>query len=125
MEEELFNTDYYEETKVLTISGLVSLLSEIEELKGLDISVTEEANTVCISIGDSTYCIESPESSSVDVPNEVVDVVSDIDEEGWDEIADVIEQEDETIEGGLIKEVLKTLAIGGLVRLTKNAIQNA
>lgn len=122
MEDEIFMTDDYSETKVLTVSGLVSFLSEIEELQGKDISVADEDSTLTISIGDSTYRIESPESSEVEVDSAVVDTVDSIDEEGWDEIADVVEEAEEPVEGGIIKEVLKTLAIGGLVRLTKNAI---
>ena len=122
MEDEIFMTDDYSETKVLTVSGLVSFLSEIEELQGKDISVADEDSTLTISIGDSTYRIESLESSEVEVDSAVVDTVDFIDEEGWDEIADVVEEAEEPVEGGIIKEVLKTLAIGGLVRLTKNAI---
>ena len=114
-----------EESKVLTISGLVTLLSEIEQLKGLDIGFTEGDKDICISIGDDTYCIESPEQSVVEVSDDVVDIVEDIDNEGWDEISDIVEETDEPVEGGIIKELIKTLAIGGLVRLTKNALKNS
>ena len=114
-----------EEAKVLTVSGLAAFLAEIEQLKGLDITVSEEANSISISIGDDTYQIESPEESVVEVGGDVVESVDEINEECWDEIADEVVEDDEPVEGGIIKELIKTLAIGGLVRLTKNALQNA
>ena len=114
-----------EETKVLTISGLAALLSEIEQLKDLDISVSEEANSITISIGDDVYTIESPDESIVEVEGNVVDSVDEINEECWDDISDVVEEYEEPVEGGVLKELIKTLAIGGLVRLTKNALKNA
>lgn len=113
-----------DESKVLTISGLITFLSEIEQLKGLDIGISESDDNLCINIGDDTYCIQSPEDSVVEVDSDVVDSIEEIDQEGWDEIPDVIE-EDEPVEGGIIKELIKTLAIGGLVRLTKNALEKA
>lgn len=112
------NTMSYE-SKVLTISGLISFLSEIEQLKGLDMQVSEQDDGWTISIGEDTYKLES--YSEVEVDNDVVDSIEEIDEEGWEDVPDVVEEE--PVEGGIIKELLKTLAIGGLVRLTKNAIQ--
>lgn len=107
------------ESKVLTISGLISFLSEIEQLKRLDMQVSEQDDGWTISIGEDTYKLES--YSEVEVDNDVVDSIEEIDEEGWEDVPDVVEEE--PVEGGIIKELLKTLAIGGLVRLTKNAIQ--
>lgn len=109
-----------DESKVLTISGLTTFLTEIEELKGKDISVSEQSDGWVISIGDSDYYLESPEESVVEASADVIDSVDLIDQEGWDAIDDVIEEE--PIEGGIIKELVKTLAIGGLVRLTKNVL---
>lgn len=118
------------ETKVLTISGLMAFLSQIEQLKGLDMTVAEEDNGIVISIGEDTYLIESEPDSIVEVDGDVIDSVETINEDGWDDIEDdvvdeFVEGPDEAVEGGIIKELIKTLAIGGLVRLTKNAISKA
>lgn len=107
------------ESKVLTISGLISFLSEIEQLKGIDMQVSEDENGWSIAIGEDIYRLES--ENEIEVDSDIVDSIEEIDEEGWDEVPDVVEEE--PVEGGVIKELLKTLAIGGLVRLTKNAIQ--
>ena len=114
-----------EESKVLTVSGLLTLLSEIEQLKGLDIGVSEDEDSLTITIGDDVYHMTSPEDSVVEADDSVIDSIEDIDYEGWDDISDIVENTDEPVEGGIIKELIKTLAIGGLVRLTKNAISES
>lgn len=112
---------------VLTQSGLLSFLSQIEELEGkeLGISVTQDGAGLMVYIGDNIYQLESDESSDISVPSTVVKELTEIDENGFDELnADIDEQYDE-VEGGIVKEILKTLAIGGLVRMTAGAIKNA
>lgn len=111
-----------DEQKVLTVSGLVSFLSQIEQLKDCNIEVSENEDSICISIDECTYCLEPSLDSIVEVDSEVVDTIDVIDEEGWEDLSDYIEEDEDIIEGGIIKELIKTLAIGGLVRLTKNAI---
>lgn len=110
---------------VLTTSGLMTFLAEIEQLNGLDLAIEEVDNGLQISIGDDVYTLETKAESVVEVAPEAIDDIDNIDEEGWDEISDTFNDAVEPVEGGIIKEVLKTLAIGGLVRLTKNAIAKA
>lgn len=119
------------EMLVLTPSALVAFLSEIEELKGLDLELTENNNSLDIKIGDNNYKLESPAESVVEVNDEAMDELEDLNEDGYEELDDFNLEEDledvsgEAVEGGIIKELLKTLAVGGLVRLTKNAIANS
>lgn len=121
------NTD----TLVLTTSALLAFLSQIEELEDVDIAIGESDDKIKVVIGENEYILESPEDSTVEVETEVVDTIDAINEDGFDEIEEEgtverIEVEDgEPIEGGIIKELVKTLAVGGLVRLTKHALQNA
>lgn len=112
------------EALILTPSALLAFLSQIEELdtKG-NLSIEEGDGTLTVSIGDSTYVLESGASIS-DVEGDVVDSLDDINDDGYDEI-DAETVEDESVEGGIIKELIKTLAVGGLVRLTKNALLNS
>ena len=115
-----------ENALVLTPSALLAFLSQIEELSNAgDISVTEGENQLEVHIGPNAYVLESDESNTIEVDSEVVDEIDAINEEGYDEVdAEALGDETEGIEGGIIKELIKTLAIGGLVRLTKNALTN-
>mgnify|MGYP006988962236 CR=1 FL=1 len=118
---------------VLTPSALLAFLTQIDELKDVNIEMEEYDSFIKIKIGENHYTLEAPESSAVEVSNDVVDEVSDLNDEGYDEISEDIEEgnidgelvEGEAIEGGIVKELLKTLAVGGLVRLTKGAIVNS
>ena len=115
-----------ETTLVLTPSALLAFLSEIEELKGLDLELSQQSDNLQIKIGESIYTLQSPLDSVVEVDDSAVDEINEIDEEGYDDISSddstLEEIEGEVVEGGIIKELIKTLAIGGLVRLTKDAL---
>ena len=116
---------------VLTPSALLAFLTNIEELKDLDISMQEDADKIEIQIGDGSYILESPESSEVEIDEMAVNEIDDLNEEGYDELADdadveyLEDVEGDRVNGGIIKELIKTLAVGGLVRLTKGAIMNS
>lgn len=113
-----------EEALVLTPSALLAFLSEIEELDAQGtLSIEQNDGQLIVSIGESTYVLESADSP-VAVDDDVVDTISELDEDGYDEI-DAETIENEPVEGGIIKELIKTLAVGGLVRLTKNAIMKS
>lgn len=112
---------------VLTPSGLLTFLSQIEELdtKG-NLAITEDNDALEIAIGDSVYVLECTEESDVEVDPEVIETIQDINEEGYETFEEEIgELDSEPVEGGIIKELAKTLAVGALVRLTKNAITNS
>ena len=109
---------------VFTPSAVLGLLAEIEELRDFEISAEESPNGIEITIGDSTYNVVADNAVEVEIDDEAAQDVEEANEQGYDELeyADVDSGADETVEGGLIKELLKTLALGGLVRLTKNAL---
>lgn len=113
--------DSYDSSILITPSALLTLLSQVEELKGYDIGLSEEDNKVVLTIGESTYQLE-PESQ-LEVSEDIVEDVNDINDEGYNEFAEI--EDSEPVEGGIIKEVIKTLALGGLIRLTKNALLNS
>lgn len=110
---------------LFTPAALLDFLSQIDELSDKDISVDETGSAVNITIGESTYSIELNNAEEVEVPDEVVEEVADINESTYEELEDVEYTEitdDEVVEGGIIKEALKTLAIGGMVRLTSKLL---
>lgn len=106
---------------VFTPAALLDLLSKIDELSDYDISVTQTFdNQIQVSIGDSTYIIDTDEATSVNVDADVVDAVEDANYEAYenlDDSVDVTYTEGASIESGIIKEIAKTLLVGGMVRL--------
>lgn len=112
---------------VLTPSALLTFLAQIEELKTAEISLVEDEDAIRVQIGDGTYVLESPQTSEVEISEDAVEELDSLNEEGYEQLAEDedINLEDvsgEEVEGGVIKELIKTLAVGGLVRLTKDAI---
>jgi hypothetical protein len=105
---------------LLTPAALLDFLMQVDELADKDISVDDTGSALNITIGDSSYSINFSDAETVEVPDEVVDEVAEINETAYEELDDVEYSEideDETVEGGIISEALKTLAVGGLVRL--------
>lgn len=116
------------DTLVLTPSALLAFLSQVEELLDKDIELFENEDSLEIRIGDATYNIESSASASIEVEEDVVEELDEINEDGYEEIdaddfTEVKEIEGDLVEGGIIKELVKTLAVGGLVRLTTNMLK--
>lgn len=107
---------------LLTPAALLDFLRQVDELADKDISVDDTGSALNITIGDSSYSIDFGDAETVEVPNDVVEEVAEINENTYEEIDDVeyteVSDEGEVVEGGVIKELLKTLAVGGMVRLT-------
>lgn len=109
---------------LLTPAALLDFLRQIDELADKDISVDETGSTITVTIGESTYGIDLNIAEEIEVPDEIVEEVSDVADEAYAELGESgvefteIADTEEVVEGGIIKETLKTLAVGGLVRLT-------
>lgn len=102
-------------TLLFTPAALLDFLSSIDELKDFDIGITESSSgDIQVQIGESIYNVDTSQATEVEVDEEVVDQVDEANEEAYDEL-DVDTQDD--VEGGIIKEALKTLLVGGLVRM--------
>lgn len=113
------------EELVLTSAGLLELLLNIDEFKDFDFGLVESLdNNLQLQVNDSYYTIQ-PENTSenVEIDEDSLNQISQINDESYQELLDNDQvSEQEPIESGLIKELVKTLAIGGLVRLGKNLI---
>ena len=100
---------------LFTPAALLDFLSSIDELKDVDVGITESPEgDIQVQIGESIYNVDTSQATEVEVDEEVVDQVDEANEEAYDEL-DVDTQDD--VEGGIIKEALKTLLVGGLVRM--------
>lgn len=106
---------------LLTPAALLDFLRQVDELADKDISVDETGSTLSVTIGESTYGIDLNQAETVEVPDEVVEEVADVADDAYAELGeagvDVTDIDEDVVEGGLLKEALKTLAVGGLVRL--------
>ena len=108
---------------VFTPAAVLNLLAKIEEFKEFDFGLTESLNgTLQLQVNDSVYDLTSESTpTDIEVEEAVVDEVASINEETYEVLVeDETVSELESIESGIIKEALKTLAIGGLVRLGKH-----
>lgn len=112
---------------LLTPAALLDFLRQVDELADKDISVDETGSTLTVTIGESTYGIDLNQAETVEVPDEVVDEVADVADAAYAELdetgVDVTDIDEDVVEGGIISEVIKTLAVGGLVRLTNNLLK--
>lgn len=107
---------------LFTTASLLDFLQQIDELSDKDIILNEDDSAITVTIGESTYTINKNDAEEVEVPDEVVDEVADITDEAYAELGEdgveVDNLDEEPVEGGIISELLKTLAVGGMVRLT-------
>ena len=111
-------------TLLLTPASLVDFLSQIDELSEKSISLNSDNEYIEVSIGEATYRIRPQDEVNVPVSVDDIDEVNDAADDTYDELVDngYVENSDE-IESGLIKELIKTLAIGGMVRLAAKKLK--
>ena len=108
---------------LFTPSSLLDLLTKIEELKGLDVGVTESVNgDMYIKVGESSYKIDTSNVTDIRVEDDVVETIEDVNEETYSNLEEsdevVLEDNPDKIESSIIKELAKTLLLGGMVRLS-------
>lgn len=120
-----------QEQLLFTSAAVLDLLSSIDELADKDIHLSENDNNVTIQIGESEYAIADRNAVDIEVPPEVVDEVDEITSDAFEELsADGVDVDldddtyaDEVVEGGPIKQIAKTLLLGGMLRLSAKLLQ--
>ena len=121
------------DTLMFTPAGVLDLLSKIEELKDFDIGISEslDGESLQLQIGDSVYEIEMETERNLETEESTLMELDDANVEAYESLIDngFIDEGDEPdmsdrgidtmedVESGLIKEIAKTLLIGGMVRL--------
>nr|DAY85133.1 MAG TPA: hypothetical protein [Caudoviricetes sp.] len=118
------STELKNSTLLFTPASLVDFLSQIDELSEKSISLNSDNGYIEVSIGEATYRIRPQDEVNVPVSVDDIDEVNEAADDTYDELVDngYIENSDE-IESGLIKELIKTLAIGGMVRLAAKKLK--
>lgn len=110
---------------LFTPASVVDLLLQIDELKDKTVIIAETPDgQLQLTIGDSIYMIDDNSSESVEVDDEVVDIIEETNSEAFEELADGLEVSEEPIEGGIIKEAVKSLLLGGMIRFAKKHLLN-
>lgn len=105
---------------VFTPASVLSLLTKIDELKDVNIGMTETMDgKLQLSVGESVYELEPEVDNRVQVDDSVVDKIEDVNQQTYEDLAEDGEVElQEEVTGGILKEIAKTLLLGGMVRLT-------
>lgn len=113
---------------LFTPSALLDFLIQIDELKDKVVSVTETADgDLQVEIGDSAYIVKTDSAKDVDVEQQAAEQVADL---NMDAYSDIVEEnsdasfENVNVEAGILAEIAKTLAIGGLARLNGKAVKS-
>lgn len=112
---------------VFTTPALLSFLGQIDELSKYEINLTEESNEqIQVAIGDSIYRINANSAESVPIDTTALQEVTDIADDACEELTSYDLDYDSglrPIETGVLKEAVKTLFVGGLVRLTNKILK--
>lgn len=111
---------------VFTSAAIIDLLSSIEELKDYQIGVTETLDGgLQVQVGDSIYVIESETITEVETAQRVVEQIDEINTTAYEDMEEKYEMEvTDVVESGIIKELAKTLLIGGVVRMAAKTLKN-
>lgn len=115
--------EIYMDEIMFTPAAVLDFLTQIEELQGYDIGIDDSSNMLRVTIGDSIYNINTRNTTDISVDESVVDDVELVNQSAYDNLSDSGEVELEPINSGLIKQVAKTLLVGGLVRLTAKLLK--
>ena len=109
---------------LFTPAALLDFLVQVDELKDKYISVSESDSDILISIDNATYKIVPTDVTDVEVSE---DDIEDIDEASMETYSELENSGDitlsDSVTGGVIKELGKTLLVGGMVRLTTKLLK--
>lgn len=132
MENENSNENLNLSELVFTPSAVIELLMNINELSEYDIEATETSSGIELKVGDSQYLVQAGSDNVVEAPQDVVDNLSEANESGYNDIVtsdtynvSVTRDVDngEAVESGIIKELAKSLLLGGAVRLATKMLK--
>lgn len=110
---------------VLTSAGLLELLASIDEFEDFDLGLSEGLDgEIQLRVNDSVYAIgEATPSNEIEVDDEAFEEIEAINDAVYDTLEDKFDVETAApIESGPIKELVKTLLLGGAVRLGKHLL---
>lgn len=107
---------------LFTPSAVLDMLIQIDELKNVDIGISETLDgKLQLTVGESEYIIEPSDlQTTLNINDTDLENIEQLSEDTYQELASDGQIEldpSEPVESGIIKELAKTLLVGGLVRL--------
>ncbi len=112
---------------VFTPSALLELLSQVTEFSDHKLAISETlSGDVQLQVDDSYYVLKS-KNEDLTVDEDVVDTIADINDDVYEELVeDQVDEDqpDDYIESGIIKEALKSLLLGGMIRLSSKLLKS-
>lgn len=111
-------------TLLFTPAALLDFLSQVDELAEYELSISElDSGGLLVQIGESSYHINNDSVADVSAPAETVEEVEDLNESTLSDLEDSGDIELEPVESGIIKQLAKTLLVGGVVRLAAKLLK--
>lgn len=110
---------------LFTSAAILEMLTQIKELDPYDIEVVEvDENRLHINVGDSSYFVDSSIAETIDVSEDVIETVEEVTDETFQDVNEELgNSEFEAVEGGLIKDMIHTMLLGGAVKFISNSLK--
>lgn len=113
---------------VFTKCGLLEVLASIDELRGLDLELSDNGSSIELKVGNSTYTINNSAATEVSAPEEVVEQIESIDQTTLEDLTDGEDAsfniaEQENVNAGILKHLVKSMLVGGMIRLLPKLIK--
>ena len=113
---------------LFTPAALLSVLVQIDELKDCNIGITETVDgKLQLQIDDSFYSLEPENETTITVDESDADAVEDANMEAYSDLESsgvaLEELSQESVESGLVKEALKSMLLGGMIRLSTKLLK--
>lgn len=111
-------------TLLFTPAALLDFLSQVDELSEYELSISElDSGELFVQIGESSYHIDNDSVADVSAPARTVEEVEDLNESTLSDLEDSGDVELVPVESGIIKQLAKTLLVGGVVRLAAKLLK--
>lgn len=112
---------------VFTPASILELLAQIDELKDCELSISQTIdNKIQLQIDNSIYILDTEyQVPELEVEENVVEEIAEINENTYKELIEndeMLVDEVEPIEGGILKELATSLLLGGMIKLTKKLL---
>lgn len=123
---------------VFTSASILDLLLKIDELQDYTIGITETLDgNLQLQVGNSIYMINAEDCTTIRVDDEIVGEIENQTEEAYAELVESVSEnfdesafyeseilDDEVVEGSIIKDIAKSLTLGGMIRFaTKHLLK--
>jgi len=119
------------DTIVFTPAALLEILSQIDELRDVNVGITQTIDgKFQLQVGESAYLIDSENAEEVSVDESAVEKVEDVNMDAYEELdnsgevsVDIQDESEEPVESGILKEIAKGLLIRGIIKLAPHLLR--